>query len=517
MGASGQNPLLRAFIQARQRLPHHAGHRQFRHGGEVLDGFHFIDNEAEPVAHVDEARVDGRTVIALEHNAGRIALAADSQRMHLQARLVFRDGGADFQHVGAQHHFISRFEVIGVVFHKGGSLAGRTCHQLGEADHGGRLPVSLATESIPCGHETLHGQTGQLIQSVQIFECGRERAISTLFQECFHGNFVTGLHTDGVPGRTGHLCRFREIVRLLVFRHQGIHLGFCDRLGTGNQIPDAIAVHSPAEPDLRLHLVSLGDGHIAHVVAKAGHLELAGFHIADRGTHPGANLRQHALILPEAHHNLARDAHAGANETVLAIAMGGLVQVHEIHVDFIPRNIAVVLRVQVQQRLAQQGKAGNPHLGRRERVHPGDDAGTFRVRVGRFADGRDFCRCFHNGLENNAAGDVGVRVHALGNFLGMRRHLIERFRTIEVLAAGDEPDVVLVEFWKVFHVCILRLLNLGCDGYRLFFVVEGFHCVNGWPFASGASRLPALHRRTLLSAAPRPFPVARVLMRTVEW
>src|SRR5439155_1053156 len=41
----------------------------------------------------------------------------------------------------------------------------------------------------------------------------------------------------------------------------------------------------------------------------------------------------------------------------------------------------VVLGVQVQQRLLQRGQARDPHLRRRERVHPGDDSDATVVRV----------------------------------------------------------------------------------------------------------------------------------------
>ena len=51
------------------------------------------------------------------------------------------------------------------------------------------------------------------------------------------------------------------------------------------------------------------------------------------------------------------EPHAGLDEPELAVAVRGLVEVHEVHVDLRPRQLAVELRVQVQERLAEQRTA----------------------------------------------------------------------------------------------------------------------------------------------------------------
>jgi hypothetical protein len=61
--------------------------------------------------------------------------------------------------------------------------------------------------------------------------------------------------------------------------------------------------------------------------------------------------------------------------------VGGLVEVHEVHVDGRPRQRHAGLGVQVEQRLLQRVEAGDPHLGRRERVHPRDHAHALRGAV----------------------------------------------------------------------------------------------------------------------------------------
>lgn len=51
-------------------------------------------------------------------------------------------------------------------------------------------------------------------------------------------------------------------------------------------------------------------------------------------------------------------AQAGAVRSVceLAVAVGGLVQVHEVHVDLRPREIAVELCMQVEQGLLEEAQ-----------------------------------------------------------------------------------------------------------------------------------------------------------------
>ena len=54
-------------------------------------------------------------------------------------------------------------------------------------------------------------------------------------------------------------------------------------------------------------------------------------------------LPEDLFILPVARDHLARHAQAGGDEPVLAVAVGGLVEVHEVHVDLLVGDLAVVL------------------------------------------------------------------------------------------------------------------------------------------------------------------------------
>ena len=88
-----------------------------------------------------------------------------------------------------------------------------------------------------------------------------------------------------------------------------------------------------AQADLRAHLISLSDGNFAHIVAEASDLCALRVVPGEGRARPHAQLGLHVLVLPVSNHHLAGEAQAAANETKLAVAVRGLVQIHEVHVD----------------------------------------------------------------------------------------------------------------------------------------------------------------------------------------
>ena len=61
---------------------------------------------------------------------------------------------------------------------------------------------------------------------------------------------------------------------------------------------------------------------------------------------------------------LMRNVQTGYDESVLSVAMGSLVQVHEVHIDRIVRKLLISLGMKVKQRLAEDLKSLDPHLCR---------------------------------------------------------------------------------------------------------------------------------------------------------
>ena len=276
-------------------------------------------------------------------------------------------------------------------------------HHLRRADEGRGLPVALGPEPVPVGHQALDGEAGKLGEAVEVLERRGEGGEAALPQEGPHPGLDPGL-----LAQVGLLRVARpDLVGLAVLREERVHLGVRHLVDHRDEVADPVAVDRVAELPLRRHLVALGDRHLAHVVAEAGHLEPARLRPAAGRAHPRADPVVHLLVLPVADHDLAGQAQPRADEPELAVAVGGLVQVHEVHVDRAPRQVAVELRVEVQEGLLERGEAGDPHLRGREGVHPEDEADAALRHVGLGEEGGDLVRRLHDGLEDDPAGDAG--------------------------------------------------------------------------------------------------------------
>ena len=103
-----------------------------------------------------------------------------------------------------------------------------------------------------------------------------------------------------------------------------------------DQVADAVAVDREAESRLRLDLVAVGDGDLAHVVAEPRDAEPVRLVPAGGGACPRSRGARPRRVLPVADDRLAVPAEPRLDERELAVAVGRLVQVHEVHVDARP-------------------------------------------------------------------------------------------------------------------------------------------------------------------------------------
>src|SRR5690606_15555432 len=155
------------------------------------------------------------------------------------------------------------------------------------------------------------------------------------------------------PLATGAQLR-GDVVGLVVLGQQRVDVGLRDRLDPLDEVVHAPGVHRRAEPDLRLGLVALGDGDAAHGVTEPGEPQVGQRVPAGGGAGPGADLGAHGRVRGVADHRLAGRGHAGGEVGELAVAVGRLVEVHEVHVDVRPGQLDIGLRVQVQHRLGER-------------------------------------------------------------------------------------------------------------------------------------------------------------------
>ena len=160
-----------------------------------------------------------------------------------------------------------------------------------------------------------------------------------------------------------------------------------------------------------------------------------------RGAHPGADALLRLGVGPMTDDDFAIEAHARVDEPRFAVAVRRLIEVHEIHVDGVPRQLAIELGVEMEERLLEQVEATNPHLRRREGMHPQDKAGAVRVggRIG--ADFRDLIGRRGDELEHGLERKGGRRRELGGDLGGVACDLFERPGPVQMLRAADEPDL----------------------------------------------------------------------------
>ena len=194
----------------------------------------------------------------------------------------------------------------------------------------------------------------------------------------FGSNFVSGLilGAESIDGAIGY--RFHD----------------------GDEITDPVGVDREAEAGLGSHLVTVGNGDLTHVISEPDVAALLPVGPGARHAHPRGDTVLHLGIAPVTYHDLAWQPESGVDESMFPVAMRGLVEIHEVHVDLGPGQVLIELGREVEQRLAKLEQAVDPHLRRGEGVAPGDDTGTVGVTVGFEQGGSDFLGTRQNRLED---------------------------------------------------------------------------------------------------------------------
>ena len=447
---TGGDPALNGGLQARLRLPDGAGARKLLEGALRLNDVDDVHEQAEAFANVGHGDHDGVLGgLAGEDQADRVGLAADAQRVDLQLRLGDgADGRGNLEHVGAHVELVALGEVVGVVLHEGGATLKAVAHDGADAHEDGGLPVAFSGKApAVLGREALWANARQLWQSAEVLEIVDAGGAAVGAHHVDHRGLFLGGDEQGVV--LGVQQSRVDVVLGLVVLDDLLDLVVLDGVVRSDELVDGPSVDGGAEHALGLGLVALGDGDVTHVVAPAHDLHVVGGIPAGAGAGPGADLLDDLRIGVVADDNLALDAEAGDDVTELTVAVGGLVQVHEVHVDGLPRDFLVVLGGQLQQRLGQHFEAANPHLGRGEGVAPGDDADD--VRVGGSLDHEllDTVGGLQGGLEDDLGRNLAGVVQVVNHFSGVNGDLTQGFLAVQVLRTNAEPDFLALE--GVFH------------------------------------------------------------------
>ena len=458
MGGTGTQPAFSGYLQGGPRLPDGAGHRELGQGATGLDHIHHIHDQTETLPHIGQG--DHNRILAGrcgEDQADGILPVSDGERMNLQAGpALCQEGRRDLQHVGTHDLLLARHEVIGVVLHQGAATLEAIPHDVADADQNRGLPIPLCRESVPVGHQPLGADSGQLVQGTQVLEVIDGRRGPDLLEHVAHARLLPGGHHQGVvPGIKefgGH------IVAALVVFDQVLDLVILDGPHMGHQFIDRPGVDGDPENAFGLGLVALGHGHIAHVVAPPADLHGIGGIPTGAGPGPGPDSLRHLGIGVVPHDNLAGNAQAGKDVPELAVTVGRLVQVHEVHVDGLPGDFDMVLRIQLEKGLPQLLQSTDPHLGRAEGVHPGHNADAGRVGGGVDHEIPDGVRVLQGRLENQPDRNFAGVVQGLRYVGGLHGHLPQGVLAIEVLGTHCEPEFLTLEWICHCHGCSLLLL-----------------------------------------------------------
>ena len=339
---------------------------------------------------------------------------------------------------------MARNEVVRVVLHERGAAGEPLGDHLQRPQHHRRLPVALGPEAEAVGHQALHGQTGQLAQPAEILEVGRERLQPAPLEERTQAELDARPVAQGLVALTALAQLGDDVVGVLVLGDEGVDVRVGGGVDRGDQIVDAPRVDGDPEAQLGLDLVALGHRDLAHVVAEAGELERAELGQAGRRARPRGDAGGDRRVGHVAGDRLARRADPAQDVGELTVAVGGLVEVHEVHVDLRPRELDVGLGVQVQHRLLQRLQAVDPHLRRGERVHPRDHADAPVVGVDVEELTVDRVLLLEHGLEHDRHRDRPGGVELADDRFGLVGHLTQRLVAVQVLAPGEEPDLAVL-------------------------------------------------------------------------
>ena len=357
-----KDPCLCTCCQIRLRSPECSRYRKLRHRLLRLLAVYFVDDQAEAVAKVDQGCCDCRSLFGSKYETCRIFTVAHGKRIYFDTDRAVCDRRANLKHVRFQYAFLARYEVVGVILHEGSTLCIRNilAHDLHQADHSCRLPVTLAAKSIALLHQTLDCKTRKLLKRAEITEVCHDCLVVLLLQKTLETDLDLCLYRY----MSAELCLVsalkQDLIFVIVLFYQSINIRLADRCNCLCDLIDRICIYFPAEFDLCLYLVTLGNGYVSHVVSDTHYADMAALHDTDRGAHPGCDTLLHLAVIPVADDHLALNAHAGHDVAILTVAVCGLVLVHEIHIDRIVRNLFVELCMKMKQRFTVLLKTKDP-------------------------------------------------------------------------------------------------------------------------------------------------------------
>ena len=148
-----------------------------------------------------------------------------------------------------------------------------------------------------------------------------------------------------------------------------------------------------------------------------------------------------------------RNIQPGKDKAVLSVPVSRLVEVHEIHVDLVIGELFICLCMQMQKGLPEKLQAFDPHLGRGEGVHPGNDAYTVVIIHDPSHILHTDPGSLHGGQQLDGNGILQPAVQKIHDLGAVSSDLLQAFLSIQILAAGNKVQLahssrILLVYWK---------------------------------------------------------------------
>ena len=305
-------------------------------------------------------------------------------------------------------------------------------------------------------HKALRGQTWNLVETAA---CLLDIGIAEIVEVCGEalGTEVLKDGTDGELslGRIPYLTVAFTLLVLQVVLHgvllevdivnEGCDILVLNLVEIGHDGGERTVVDVIAEYLLKGHLVAIGDGNIVHLIAETQDETVVGVGPTGADALPYGDVLLGLGILPVSDDCLAGLAQTGENMSIFAVAVGTLVQIHEVHIHCVVRNGLVVLCVEVEQRFLELLQTVYPHFGGRESVHPCDDADTVLIGVGSHHNVLNLMGVVGCTFIYNLHGQVAGVVKSVDHLLGVTVNLFHGIASIEELCARYKPYFVIFE------------------------------------------------------------------------
>ena len=191
MSSTCEDPCFCTCCKVRLRCPECSCHRKFRHGFFHLFTVYIIYDQAETVTEIYQRSCHCRTCLRCINKTCRILSVSHGKRTHLDTNGTFCHCRANFKHMGLQDAFFSRYKIVCIIFHKGGTLRilNTGCHDLHQSYHCCSLPVTFCTESVSLFHQSLDSKSRKLFQRTKVTEMRYNCVIISFLKEFFETDF----------------------------------------------------------------------------------------------------------------------------------------------------------------------------------------------------------------------------------------------------------------------------------------------------------------------------------------